>query len=458
MKIIDFFKGKKRKELPDGRMSEHDEKIKKQEIQIDEQKMMLDQHTEQIEAIVAKTKGLAKEVQRINNERNTCISTFTRYEPEKVQDLESNVKIRSLNKESEYRYVASLVFRNGHGNISDEIILAQFNNGELKTIKEKLVQQLEFQQYITLGVLNEERMNFGFEDLKRYSENCSIEITEEGEKILTNKRNEPRNITKSIIYMGDENTTIDANILGNEDIFKFNYENYSLEEEEAMSKADKIVRDTISMNKITNIDLAIKQRKDEIIKFLEDNPDQKKKYEQILINKNKNNLINDAYTLFSKSDSEFEFSNEGQYLRIVKQHEKEAKDFYKENNLNVSKLMPTVSKGDTDIEIRKKLSIKRLLTYMHKENTEGISAKEEEIYNRFLLTVDTGEYGKSENKYINDEQIFLAGILDRIKTNNVNNYEENIQQYNSLLERQEYDGKIKYYIPPKESHEENMER
>ena len=451
MGIIDFFKKNKTKELPNPELTV-------QKAQIEEQQKIMKSQQEQIEAIVAKTKGLAKEVQRINNERNTCISTFTRYEPEKVQDLESNVRIRALKRDSEHNYVASLVFRNEHGNINDEVILAQFNNGQLKTIKEKLVEQLEFQQYITLGVLNEERMDSGFEDLKKYFKNCNIEITEEGEKILTNKRKEPRNIIKSVIYMGDKNTTIDANILGNEDIFKFNYENYLPEEEEVMSKADRVVRDTINMNKLTDIELAIKQNKGEIIKFLEKNPDQKKKYEQILINKNKNNLINDAYKLFAKSDPQFEFSNEGQYLRIAKQHEKDAKAFYKENNLIISKLMPVVSKGDTDIEIRKKLSIKRFLTYMHKENTGGISEVEREIYDRFLISVDTGEYGKNENKYVNDEQIFLAGILDRIKTNKVNNYEESIQEYNSLLERQEYDGKIKYYIPPKEGKEDEKDR
>lgn len=461
MGLMDLFKGKNQK-LPDGRFYEQDEKFRKQQDQLNEQNErlnrqdeILNRQGEQIQAIAAKTKGLAREVQRINDERNTCVSTFTRYEPDKVQDIESNLIVRSLNKDSDYKYVATLVFRNENGNISDEIILAQFNNGELRKIKDKFVEQLEFQQFLTLGVLNEEKMNFTFEKLREYCEDSSIEITEEGKNILTNTKNEPRKITKSVIYMGDENTTIDAKLLGNISIIEGNYDDFTNEEIERMLRADKLVSKTVNTNNITNIDQAINLRRSDIVKYISENPELMSQYEQIIIKKNKRNLINEAYEHFSEVDDKFKSSGIEYYFKLLLQNkEQQAKEYYKENKMNVSNLMVKVQEGDTNVDIRRKFAIKRLLTYLDKENTKGISEKEKLIYDDFLLKAQTKDY--SENIYINDEKIFLAGIVDRMKTNEVSEHEDNIQEYNDLLKRQEFGENIKYYIPPK--YEEKDER
>lgn len=445
MGIMDMFTGRK-KTLPDGKYYEQDEKIRKQHVQLDMQQVRLDMQDEKIQAIAAKTKGLAQEVQRMNNERNKCVSTYTKYEPEKVQDLESNIKIRSLNKDSDYKYVTSLVFRNNEGNISDEIILAQFNNGELKTIQEKFSEQLEFQQFLALGVLNEEKMNVTFEKLREYCEDSSIDITEEGKNILTNTKNEPRNIIKTVIYMGDENTTIDANILDNNDII--NYENYSIEEVEQMRETDKVVNKTVNTNNITNIDQEIDARRNEILDYINKDPVLRSQYRTIRIKINKMNLINEAYEHFSEVDDKFKSSGRENYFKLLLQNKEEkAKKYYIENKIDISNLSPKFGKEVTEDELRTKLAIKRILTYIHKEKTVGISDKEKPIYDRFLYTVETKDY--YGNMYVNDEKIFLAGIIDRMKTNEVSRNEDNIQEYNNLLEREEFGEKIRYQIAPK---------
>lgn len=201
--IKDFLNRNKKEALSDATISIQNKKI-------NEQMDLLQHQQEKIDAIVAKMKSVAsevketrKEVDVIKEKRNKCVSTYTRYNPKEIEDFDNNFKIRRLSKDSEYNYIVTLV---ADKNKKDEIVMGQFNNGDIKTITDKFEEMLKFQANLQFGEIDKDVINEYYKKLEEYAELNNITITKEGKEILTNTKNESKNISKTIIYMGDDNT------------------------------------------------------------------------------------------------------------------------------------------------------------------------------------------------------------------------------------------------------------
>ena len=161
--IKDFLNRNKKEALSDATISIQNKKI-------NEQMDLLQHQQEKIDAIVAKMKSVAsevketrKEVDVIKEKRNKCVSTYTRYNPKEIEDFDNNFKIRRLSKDSEYNYIVTLV---ADKNKKDEIVMGQFNNGDIKTITDKFEEMLKFQSNLQFGEIDKDVINEYYKKLE----------------------------------------------------------------------------------------------------------------------------------------------------------------------------------------------------------------------------------------------------------------------------------------------------
>ena len=197
--IKDFLNRNKKEALSDATISIQNKKI-------NEQMDLLQHQQEKIDAIVAKMRSVAsevketkKEIDGIKEKRNKCVSTYTRYNPKEIEDFDNNFKIRRLSKDSEYNYIVTLV---ADKNKKDEIVMGQFNNGDIKTITDKFEEMLKFQANLQFGEIDKDVINEYYKKLEEYAELNNITITKEGKEILTNTKNESKNISKNYYIYG----------------------------------------------------------------------------------------------------------------------------------------------------------------------------------------------------------------------------------------------------------------
>ncbi len=439
MGLFDFMNKGKQKQLADATISMQNAKLEEQSIQIKTQQ-------EQIDAIVAKVKSVAKEVksskeqiEKLKDEQNKCISTYTRFEPEKIS--KEDLKIRRLSKQSEYNYIVSLSCGN-----KDEIVMANFNRGNLKTIQEKFEDLLEFQENLQYGGIEKDAILASFEELREYANNNEIKITQEGTQILTNYQNEPLNISKTILYVGDKNTVENVKIKDNKDILQ-DMDNYSTDELDNMRKADKIVEEVTALNKQDNIEEILIENKEILRAILVKNPEIRETYKKVHRESIENDIFLNSIKYLQNQERNFNTTNEYNYIKLYSVgRNKEAEEFYINNNLDISKLKVRISKGDKKEDISKKFQINRLFSYKHKQNTFGLTEKEEEIYNSFLDRIEPDENYEISNIKRKEEKAFLASAIDAEKTRLVTKNKEKIEDYNELLKRQGFKGRINYEI------------
>ena len=250
MGIKDLFKRNQKPALPNA-------EITVQKAKIEEQQKIMESQQEQIEAIVAKVKSVASEVRdnknqikKMQEEQNKCISTYTRYEPSKISENENNgLRIRRLSKQSDYNYIVTLNCSKDREN--DEIVLGQFNSGNLKVINEKFEELLSFQENLQYGGIEQDVIDENFNKLKAYAEDNEITITDEGAKVLTNLKNEPINIPKTVLYIGDKNTIERIHVTSNKDILQ-DVDNYSTDELSEMRPVDAVISEVVKLNKKEN--------------------------------------------------------------------------------------------------------------------------------------------------------------------------------------------------------------
>ena len=82
----------------------------------------------------------------------------------------------------------------------------------------------------------------------------------------------------------------------------------------------------------------------------------------------------------------------------------------------------------------------------HKENLEKLTEEEKVIYDTFLDSVNPNKDYEKINEARKKEDIYLAGILDRVKTETIKSNTKNIKKYNELMERQGFEDRINYDI------------
>ena len=288
--IKDFLNRNKKEALSDATISIQNKKI-------NEQMDLLQHQQEKIDAIVAKMRSVAsevketkKEIDGIKEKRNKCVSTYTRYNPKEIEDFDNNFKIRRLSKDSEYNYIVTLV---ADKNKKDEIVMGQFNNGDIKTITDKFEEMLKFQANLQFGEIDKDVINEYYKKLEEYAELNNITITKEGKEILTNTKNESKNISKTIIYMGDDNTIEKTIIKDNKDILN-DLNNYAFDELPEMRATDKIIEKIVDINKQENIEELLSNNKDTLNRYLRENTEAKE-----IIKKLHRNSIETACSLRS---------------------------------------------------------------------------------------------------------------------------------------------------------------
>ena len=445
MGIKDLFKRNQKPALPNA-------EITVQKAKIEEQQKIMESQQEQIEAIVAKVKSVASEVRdnknqikKMQEEQNKCISTYTRYEPSKISENENNgLRIRRLSKQSDYNYIVTLNFSKDREN--DEIVLGKFNSGNLKVINEKFEELLSFQENLQYGGIEQDVIDENFNKLKAYAEDNEITITDEGEKVLTNLKNEPINIPKTVLYIGDKNTIERIHVTSNKDILQ-DVDNYSTDELSEMRPVDAVISEVVKLNKKENIDEIIKESKEDIKKYFKKNPDIKKIYSKMHRESIEVDVFLNAIKYFNEQDKNFESTNEYKYMKLYSLGETEkAENFYKLYKIDISDKRVKISKNDDRDKIKKKFDINRLLSYKHKQNTIGLNQDENNIYDKFIDSIEPDENYEIINNSRRKEKMFLAGIIDRMKTEVIEDNTPEIKKYNELLRRQDFDDRINYEI------------
>ena len=114
--------------------------------------------------------------------------------------------------------------------------------------------------------------------------------------------------------------------------------------------------------------------------------------------------------------------------------------------MNITNKRLTILKSDSREDIRKKLNINRMFSCKHKENLEKLTEEEKVIYDTFLDSVNPNKDYEKINEARKKEDIYLAGILDRVKTETIKSNTKNIKRYNELMERQGFEDRINYDI------------
>ena len=114
--------------------------------------------------------------------------------------------------------------------------------------------------------------------------------------------------------------------------------------------------------------------------------------------------------------------------------------------MNITNKRLTISKSDSREDIRKKLNINRMFSCKHKENLEKLTEEEKAIFDTFLDSVNPNKDYEKINEARKKEDIYLAGILDRVKTETIKSNTKNIKRYNELMERQGFEDRINYDI------------
>ena len=194
---------------------------------------------------------------------------------------------------------------------------------------------------------------------------------------------------------------------------------------------------SINLNSVDNI----------ISKFFEQNPTEEEVYKKMHRESIESDIFIDAVKYFRKEQIDFEKTDEYKYIKLyILGRTDEAKEFYKNNNLNITEKRLTISKNDDREEIGKKFNINRMFCYKHKENLGELTNGEKEIFNRFLDSVKPNKEYEKLNEARKKEDIYLAGILDRVKTETIKSNTKNIKRYNELMERQGFDDRINYDI------------
>lgn len=442
MGLLDFFKSKK-EFIP--RLS--DNSIELQNKRIDQQDDRIREQEEKIQAIAAKTKSISKQIQEISESRNKCIVTYTTYDPNRLITFRDIIKIRLLGKDSDYRYIATLLY-NSPQDKNDEIVLAQFNKGDLKTIKNMISDLIQYQETASLGLLDKERITKRFKEFKEYAVENEINITTEGEEILTNDQKDPRNIMKSVVYIGEDNKTIDPKYLEPEEEIINDFNNYTVEEQEFMRKTKDVVNSAVRINNINNYRVAAEIGKDELDEFFKKSPEFYEEY-RTLHNKAKEiNFLMEIVDYIKENNKEYRKQPKiAQYFETLFNGDEEAaKRYYLENNLDISQIKPKIEEGDSRESIGKKLNMARMLSCKHNENIGAASEEERKSFYNFLDKIQTKERYKY-TPYNQEEMIYLAGICDRVKSTGVENNKQNITKYNDLLRRQDFDEVVSYEVP-----------
>ena len=441
--IKDFLNRNKKEALSDATISIQNKKI-------NEQMDLLQHQQEKIDAIVAKMRSVAsevketkKEIDGIKEKRNKCVSTYTRYNPKEIEDFDNNFKIRRLSKDSEYNYIVTLV---ADKNKKDEIVMGQFNNGDIKTITDKFEEMLKFQANLQFGEIDKDVIKY-YKKLEEYAELNNITITKEGKEILTNTKNESKNISKTIIYMGDDNTIEKTIIKDNKDILN-DLNNYAFDELPEMRATDKIIEKIVDINKQENIEELLSNNKDTLNRYLRENTEAKEIIKKLHRNSIETDICLDAMKYIEEDKENFEKTEEYNYMRVFTEGKyNEAKNYYNTMKLDISKLSTKLSKGDTAEDIKKKMQINRFLHDKHSQNIGELNPEHENMYNSFLDNIKPDPNYEIINSARQKEKMYLASIIDSEKTKLVNENKGNIEDYNELLDRQDFGNRAKYNIP-----------
>lgn len=442
-KVGNIFNKSKREGITETSMTMQNKKI-------EEQMEMIQLQQEKIDAIVAKVKNVAsqvketrKEIDVINEKRNKCVNTYTKYDPSQINEMNNNLKVRRLSKESEFNYIVTLVCDN---NKKDEIVMGQFNNGDIKIVTEKFEEMLKFQENLQYGDVEKDVINEYYKKLAEYAKLNNITITKEGEEILTNTNKEARNISKTCLFIGDDNTIEKAVIKNNQDILN-DYDNYTFEELPGMREVDKIVEKVVDINKQENIEELLINNKEVLSKYLESDPEAFKIIKELHRSSIENDICLDAMKYLEKDKKDFEKTDEYNYMRLITEGKtKEAKNYYNTVNLNISKLATKLNKKDTSEDIQKKMRINRFLHEKHKQNVGLLNAEQEKAYEAFLDSIKPDPNYEIINSTRQKEKMYLAGIIDKEKTKLVNENKGNIKELNERYRRQDFDERINYEI------------
>ena len=149
-----------------------------------------------------------------------------------------------------------------------------------------------------------------------------------------------------------------------------------------------------------------------------------------------------------KDKENFEKTEEDNYMRVFTEGKyNEAKNYYNTMKLDISKLSTKLSKGDTAEDIKKKMQINRFLHDKHSQNIGELNPEHENMYNSFLDNIKPDPNYEIINSARQKEKMYLASIIDSEKTKLVNENKENIEDYNELLDRQDFGNRAKYNIP-----------
>ena len=409
---------------------------------------IIESQQEKIDAIVAKMKSVESEVKKtkkqimdINENRNRCISTYSRFDPSKIST--KNLNIRRLNKNSDYNYIVTLLC---DLNNKDEVVLAQFNHGNPRNITSKFKEMIMFQENLQYGGIDDEIIEEYFKKLKEYTDLNGIIITKEGEEILTNTSNEPKNISKSVLYMGDDNTIEKTVIKDNEDILQ-DMDNYSFEEIPIMRKANNIVEDVVSLNRQKDIEEVIQSNQNILDRFLRNNPSMKRTITALHRKSIECDICLDAIRYLKSQIKDFTETEIYRYMELFSGgKEKEAQAYFRGQKLDMSKISVKIQKGDTSEEVQKKLQVNRFLHEKDKQNKGELSQEEEKYYDTFLDSIEPDPNYDIINEMRRKENMYLAGIIDREKTRLITDNQEEIKNFNDLLRRQDFNDRINYEI------------
>ena len=443
MGIKDFFRREKKEALPDANVMIQNAKIEEQRKMMESQQDRIDKIVKNVQHVEQDVRDTKSEINRIKEEQNRCVSTYTRYDPSKIFKLHSNLRIRRLNKKSDFNYIVSLVLGEDKTN---EIVMGQFNSGNIKIIKAKFEEILEFQEALKYGEIEEEIIQESYRKFEEYAKENEITITPEAEKILTNSENEPINVTKTMLYVGSDNMIEKNNVLDNEDIVN-DFNNFSPDEQAELKPTNSVINEVVNLNRKENIGNLIEEGDNIFSNFFEQNPTEEEVFKKLHRESIETDIFIDSIGYFRKGQKDFEGTAEYKYIRLfILGRTEEAKEFYRNNKLNITNKRLTISKSDSREDIRKKLNINRMFSCKHKENLEKLTEEEKVIYDTFLDSVNPNKDYEMINEARKKEDIYLAGILDRVKTETIKSNTKNIKRYNELMERQGFEDRINYDI------------
>ena len=263
---------------------------------------------------------------------------------------------------------------------------------------------------------------------------------------MTNSENEPINVTKTMLYVGSDNMVEKNNVLDNVDIVN-DFNNFSPDEQAELKPTNSVINEVVNLNRKENIENLIEEGDNIFSNFFEQNPTEEEVFKKLHRESIETDIFIDSIGYFRKGQKDFEGTAEYKYIRLfILGRTEEAKEFYRNNKLNITNKRLTISKSDSREDIRKKLNINRMFSCKHKENLEKLTEEEKVIYDTFLDSVNPNKDYEKINEARKKEDIYLAGILDRVKTETIKSNTKNIKRYNELMERQGFEDRINYDI------------